>query len=156
MALVFSQRFKVRLNRPAAFQKQNPNSIAWDPDDESLRVFNHAANAPVKVGHINRALGRQRVKFLRRKPAVPRDIGKHFFRGLAGEASDGSANNGPEGQNIFMDGYQVNDVARFAPVGGCGRLVCGEVGRMQYVTEKLILLRRKKSKSAIVDPFEAH
>ena len=119
-------------------------------------VASAVADAAVKVGHVNGPLGRQHAEFLRRKPGVARDIGKHFFRRLAGEAPDGGANNRPKGQNVFMDGYKVNDVARFAPVGGGGCLVCGKVGGMQYVTEKLIALRRKKSESAIVNPFEAH
>jgi hypothetical protein len=156
MVLVFPKRFKVGLNGSAAYQKKNPNSIAWNPAHESLREFDHAADAPVKVGHVNGALGCQHAKFLRRKPAMARDIGKHFFRRLAGETSDSGGNGRPEGQNVFVDGHEVNDVAGFTPVGGCGRLVRGKVGGMQHISEKFIALRREKSESGIVDPFKPH
>ena len=75
-----------------------------------------------EIGHTDGALGRQHPKFLRCEAAVPRDIGKHLFRGLAGEASNGGANDSPKGQNLFMDGYQVNDVARLALIGAAEAL----------------------------------
>lgn len=53
-----------------------------------------------------------------------------------------------------MDGYKVNDVAGFAPVGGCGCLVCRKIHRVQYVAEKLIPLRRK-SERRYREPIQA-
>jgi hypothetical protein len=62
----------------------------------------------------------------------------------------------PPGANAFVYGHQVNNVARFAPVGGCGRLVCRKVYRVQHVTEKFVTLRGKKAKGAVVNPVKPH
>jgi hypothetical protein len=72
----------------------------------------------MKVGYIKGKLGRQHAKFFGCKPAVPRNVGEHFFRRLPGKAAYGGANRGPERKNGFMDGHKVNDIAGFAPVGG--------------------------------------
>ena len=57
MALVFLKRVKVGLNGAASFQKDNPNSIAWNVADKSLPVVYHAAYAPMKVGYSSTILG---------------------------------------------------------------------------------------------------
>jgi hypothetical protein len=110
----------------------------------------------MKVGHINGPVRCQDAEFFCRKPAVARDVGQHFFRGLSRKAPYSGANHGPEGQNIFMDGHKVHDVAGFPAVGGGGRFVCRKVHGVQDITEKLIPQRGKKAKGAVVDPFEPH
>ena len=122
-ALVFGECFKVGLNRFVPIQKDNANGVAWNAVDELLRVFNHAPDTPMKVRNVNGAIRRQNAKFLRRKPAVPRNVGEHLFGGLSGKAPHRGAYDRSERQNAFMDGYEINDVARFAAVGGGRRFV---------------------------------
>ncbi len=118
MALVFIKGVKIGLNCFSSLQKNNAYRIAGNTADEAPGVFNHAADTPVQVGHVNGLFRRQYAKFLRRKPAVPGNVGEHFFRRLAGKAAYRGANRGSEGKDGFMDGYKVNNVAGFAPVGG--------------------------------------
>jgi hypothetical protein len=60
---------------------------------------------------------------------MPGDIGKHSFRGLSWEASDGGADDRPEGQNAFMDGHKVNYVPGFAAVSSGRRFIgCKSAG----------------------------
>src|SRR5208337_1977395 len=99
MALVFLQCFKIGLNGFSSLQKNHADSIAWNTADEALGIFNHAADTAMKVGHIKGRLGRQHAKFFGSKPAVPRNVGEHFFRRLAGKAAYGGANRGPERKN---------------------------------------------------------
>ena len=77
----------------------------------------------MEAGHVNGTRGRQHAEFFRRKPAVSRNVSKHFFRRLAGKAAYSSANRRPERKDGFMDGHKVNDIARFAPVGGRGGVI---------------------------------
>jgi hypothetical protein len=156
MALVFFKGVKIGLNGFSSLQKNHAYRIARNTADKAPGVFNHAADTPVKAGHVNGLFRRQYAKFLRREPAVPGNVGEHFFRRLAGKAAYGGANRSPEGKDGFMDGPKVNNVARFAPVGGGRCLVCCEVHGMQDVTKNLILLRGKKAKRAVVNPFKAH
>jgi len=146
MTLVFIKCFKIGLNGLSSrVEKNDAYGITRNPADELLRVFEHVADAPVKVGHRNGLLGRQDAKVFRRKAAVSCNVGEHFFRRLAGKSANSRAYRGPERKNGFMDGHKVNNVAGFAPVGGGRCLVCRQVHRMQHVTEKLIPLRRKKN-----------
>ncbi len=55
-----------------------------------------------------------------------------------------------------MDGDQIDDVARDAPVGRCRRFVGGKIDRVEHVAEQIIGLGRKKTKSGIRHPFELH
>ena len=145
-----------RAERVIARQKDEANSIAWNTADESLRVLDHAPDAPVETGDINGPLRRQDVKFFRREPAVAGDVGQHLFRRLSGKASHGSADHGPKGKNVFMDGHQVDDVAGFAPVGSGCRFVCRQVDGVKHITEQIVPLRGEESKRAVGDPFKLH
>jgi hypothetical protein len=82
----------------------------------------------VEDRHIQRPLRRRRAEFLGREPALAPDIGQHFLRPLSGKSSHGGADDGPKGKNAFMNRHHIDDVAGFAPVGGGGRSISGEVG----------------------------
>src|SRR5579885_364978 len=150
MALIFIELVKVRLNGCSSrVQKNNAHGIARNTADKLLRVVDHATDAAVKIGYIDGMRGRQRTKFFRRKPAVPRNVSKHFFRRLTGKPAHGGAYRRAKRKDVFVDGHEVNDVTRLAPVG-CGRcLVRRQVHGMQHVAEKLIALRWKKTKRGI-------
>jgi hypothetical protein len=157
MTLVIIQCFEVRLNHVSSLvQKNKAHGIARNPADKHLRVFEHVADAPVKVGHVDGLFCRQYAKFFSGKAAVSRNVGKHFFRRLARKSAYGGTYRGPERKDGFMDGHQVNNVARFAPVGSGGCLIRRQVHGMQHVTEKLIPLRRKKTEGGVVNPFQPH
>lgn len=157
MTLIFIKSIQVGLNSfSSRVQKNKAYGIAGNPADELLCVCEHVADAPVKIGYVNGLLGRKYAKVFRRKAAVPRNVGKHFFRRLAWKPAHGGANRGSQRKNGFMDGHEVNDVARFSPVGGSGCLVCSQVRGMQHVTEKLIPLRREKTEGGVMNPFQSH
>ncbi len=55
-----------------------------------------------------------------------------------------------------MDRYEVDNVAGNAPVSRRRCFVRGQVDGVQYITEKLIRLSRKKTKVTVGDPLELH
>ena len=55
-----------------------------------------------------------------------------------------------------MDRHKIDDVAGFAPVGGGGCFIRGEVHGVEHITEKLIPLGGEESKGAVGDPFKLH
>jgi hypothetical protein len=56
---------------------------------------------------------------------------------------------------VFVNGHEINDVAKLAPSGGGHHLVHGKVDRMQDIAERLILHGREKPVVAVNHPFEA-
>jgi hypothetical protein len=156
MALVFLKGVKVGLNGFSSLQKNDAYSLSWNTGDEPFSVFDHGADTPVKVGHINGLFRCEDTKFFRRKSAMPGNVSEHFLRRLAGKTTYGSANRRAKRKDGSMDGYKINNVAGFTPVGGGRCLVCREVHGMQNVTEKLIRLRGKKAIGAVMNPFKAH
>ena len=157
MTLIFIECIKIRLNGfSSRVEKNNAYSIARNPADKALRVLQHSEDTPVKFRHVERLLGGQHAEVFRRKAAVARNIGKHFFRRLAWKPAHGGANRGPKRKDGFMNGHEINNVARLTPVGGGGSLIRGQVRGMQHVTEKVIPLRREKAERGIVNPFQSH
>ena len=97
IALVFVELFQVGLHGRVTLKKHNANGIAWDTRDEILGFLDHAADALVQVRHIDGLLGGQDAKFLCCEAAVPDNLGQHLFRGLAGKAPHGGAEDCPKG-----------------------------------------------------------
>ena len=145
----------VGLNRLVAGQKYEADGIARNADDKTIRIFEHASNAPMQPGYINRPLGRRHGKFLRREPAVSGDIRQHFFRGLPGEPAGDRANYGTQGKNIFVDGHKLDNIPRFAAVGGGGRFVRGKVNGVEDVAKKFVPLCGKKNERRCRAPTRA-
>ena len=55
-----------------------------------------------------------------------------------------------------MDGQQIDDVARFAPVRRGYRFVGRQVHGVRHIPEKIVGLRREESKGAAGNPFKLH
>jgi hypothetical protein len=115
---VFCKVISSGLHGFAAVQKDKSHVIAWNQTDETLRVFDHVSDAPVKARDIKRPPCCQHSKFFRRKTAVSRDLREHLFGGRSREASHSRADDRTERKNGLMDRHEVNDIARFSTVGG--------------------------------------
>jgi len=88
----------------------------------------------------------EHAKFLGIEAAVASDISQHLLGALPGESPDYSTYHGAKGKDVFMDGHQVDYVARGTPVGRSSCLVHGQVDRLQHITEKVVLHGRSISR----------
>jgi hypothetical protein len=75
IALILVECVHVRLHRSFTLHEDDANGVAWEPGNEALRILDHAADSSVQPGHVNRLLGRERLKLLHCETAVPDDFG---------------------------------------------------------------------------------
>ena len=78
---ISGERSQIGLYRFAAVQKNDTGIVTGKLGGETLCVLDHASDAFVKTGHVKGVFSCQHSKLFGREAAVPRDFGKHFFRG---------------------------------------------------------------------------
>jgi hypothetical protein len=70
VALILVECVHVWLHRSLTLHEDDPDGVAWEPGNETLRILDHTADSAVQPGRVNRLLGRERLKLLSRETLI--------------------------------------------------------------------------------------
>jgi hypothetical protein len=103
---------------------------------------------------LERLLRRKRLELVGGERTTAANFGEHVIRRHPRKAPHRGRDRRAERQNSFVDRDQVDNISRHSPIGRGRRFVRCQIGRLQHIAKRLILLSGEKMEIGVRDPFE--
>ena len=152
--LVGLEPLRIGLNDLPSLEEQHPDFFGRHARHESFGVVQRFAQTAHDSSSVDGRFARDALKVGGGVAGVAAYFVDQAFRGEPGGLLHRGPNDRAKRQDFLVNGYRIDDVARFAPTCRRHHFVGRQIDRMQDVTELLVLLNRKKPEIAVDDPLQ--